>query len=306
MITRSTSQLRRTAVERLTESLCREPRSAGSDGTSSTTATATVAANTAITAVPARQPSALLSCAAAGTPMTEAAETPPKTTAVASGTRAWVTSRGAIPAARAQKPPTPIPTSTRAASTVSMLGANADARLLSATSASRKASTTRLSKSLAYTATSGALTAATRPGTDTISPATPVETPRSALIADRTPTGKSSDVTSAKTAIPMVQTPSQVRAPSGEASSPDVSTAILSVPDRWLRAPATDSTGSSDPALPVWTYTPSGDPSGENVAVQISAGRRFASPSPGPGMAPGIRPRSQRATHQATPYGASA
>ena len=48
MITRSTSQLRRTAVERLTESRCRQPARAGSAGTSSRTARATVAATTAI------------------------------------------------------------------------------------------------------------------------------------------------------------------------------------------------------------------------------------------------------------------
>ena len=78
---------------------------------------------------------------------------------------------------------------TRVASTVSMFGAAADARLLSATSATRTDSTIRLSRPRAYTATSGALTAATSPGTVTIRPATPVETSRSALTADRTPTG---------------------------------------------------------------------------------------------------------------------
>ena len=105
----STSQLRRTAAERLPESWSLQSDRAGSAGTRSRTARATTAATTAMVTEPARQPSALPRCAVAGTPRTEAAETPPKTTAVATGTRARGTSRGAIPAATGPEPAHPDP-----------------------------------------------------------------------------------------------------------------------------------------------------------------------------------------------------
>lgn len=179
----------------------------------SSPARATVAA-TAITPTPAnapRQPVHSAAVVAAGTPRTEAAETPPKITAVARPMSAVGTSRGARPPARAQKPPMAIPSRTRAPRTTAKCPAAAVARFAAATSAIRTTRTARRSAPAARRAISGAATAATRPGTVTIRPAVPADTLSSDATGVSRPTGSSSAVITVK--MPSVTAPTRAQLP---------------------------------------------------------------------------------------------
>lgn len=77
-----------------------------------------------------------------------------------------------------QKPPTLTPIRNRATSTTVKLVAKAEARLAAPIRPIRTTRTMRRSMRPVATVTTGAETAATRPGTVTISPAVPSETSR--------------------------------------------------------------------------------------------------------------------------------
>ncbi|CAM5631060.1 hypothetical protein SBADM41S_05017 [Streptomyces badius] len=129
-----------------------------------------------------------------GTPRTDAVSTPPKITAVARATCLAGTSRRAMPPAMDQKPPTLRPIRNRATRTTVKLVAKAEARLAAPISPIRTTRTTRRSMCPVATVTRGAETAATRPGTVTMSPAVPSEMSRAWPTGVSSPTGSSSEV----------------------------------------------------------------------------------------------------------------
>ncbi len=172
-------------------------RDGGSGGSSRTRAAIATRPRTPTAPKAARQPPSPSSSprsVPAGTPRTDAVGTPPKTSAVARPTCRSGTSRTAIPPASAQKPPTLIPTSRRAASSTAKSGARAAARLAAAIRAMSPHSTSRRSIRPAPTATSGAQHPATSPGTVTMSPAVPSDTPSASPTGVSRPTGSSSEV----------------------------------------------------------------------------------------------------------------
>ncbi len=169
--------------------------SAGSGGSSTASARR---ASTAAATKAARQPASSPTCAPAGIPSTEAMATPLKTSDVAVGTDVAGTSRTASPAAIAQTPPMPTPTSTRATTMTSKPGAQAAARLPTASTARRAQSTSLRSLRPNRAVSKGEETAATSPVTVSVDPASPSETRKEAPIGVSRPTGSISDVTTAK------------------------------------------------------------------------------------------------------------
>lgn len=131
---------------------------------------------------------------------------PLKITEVARPTDSAATSRTASPAAVAQTPPTQIPTSTRAPSRTPMCGASAEATLAAASRTRSTQSTVRRSARRTATGSSGAQSAATRPGRVTARPVVPSEVSRPAPSGVRRPTGSISVVTTEKVAAATART----------------------------------------------------------------------------------------------------
>ena len=93
------------------------------------------------------------------------------------------------------------------------------------TSALRPTSTARRSSRAEHKASTGAVTAAATAGTTTISPPVPIETPRCPLMSASSPTGITSENTSANdpsamatTAGHALRSPARARAPMRQAS----------------------------------------------------------------------------------------
>ncbi len=131
----------------------------------------------------------------------------------------------AAPAPNTQNPPTPIPSTARAASITPMPGARPPITSETRTSALRPASTARRSSPAEHRVSSGAATAAATAGTTTISPPVPTETCRCPLMSASSPTGISSENTSANVPSAMATTagqasrsPARARAPMRQAS----------------------------------------------------------------------------------------
>ena len=131
----------------------------------------------------------------------------------------------AAPAPNTQNPPTHIPSTARAASITPMPGARPAITSETTTSALRPASTLRRSSRAEHRVSSGAATAAATAGTTTISPPVPIETRRCPLMSASSPTGISSENTSANdpsametTAGQALRSPARARAPIRQAS----------------------------------------------------------------------------------------
>ena len=126
----------------------------------------------------------------------------------------------AAPAPNTQNPPTQIPSTARAASITPMPGARPAITSETKTSALRPTSTARRSSRAEHRVSSGAATAAVTAGTTTISPPVPTETRRCPLMSASSPTGISSENTSANVPSAMATTagqgsrsPARARAP---------------------------------------------------------------------------------------------
>ncbi len=146
---------------------------------------------------------------AAGTPSTEATDTPDRMIDVARPTDRSGTSRVPSPAAKAQNPPMLTPVSTLAASMTRWFWASAPARSATASTAISPSRIVLRSIARAASASTGAATAATRPVSDIVSPAVPVDTPRSEAIEVSRPTGSISLLTMVKVPIATEVTASQ-------------------------------------------------------------------------------------------------
>jgi hypothetical protein len=110
-----------------------------------------------------------------------------------------------------QNPPMTRPTMIRATSTTQKAGAHALRKLASASTASQAPSIDRLSNRAVATVATGAVTAATRPGTVIIRPDVPADTANSAAIGSNSPIGRISAVTITKIPAVMVDTASHGR-----------------------------------------------------------------------------------------------
>lgn len=181
----------------------------GSGGKAGAANSSTAALSAAMAPNALRQPARLPINAPSGTPSTDATATPPKITAVAMPMAAGGTSRPARPPATAQMPPMQTPTSTRAARNHAMSGAKALPRLAAASSNSRPHRMRRRSTPRAPITTSGAHSAASRPGTTISQPTRPVDASRLAAIGSSKPTGSISVVTTQNVAMPAASTPAQ-------------------------------------------------------------------------------------------------
>jgi hypothetical protein len=103
---------------------------------------------------------------------------PALTTAIAVPRACSLTRVIAAPAPNTQNPPTPIPSTARAASIIPMSGARPAITSETTTSALRPTSTLRRSSRAEHRVSAGAATAAVTAGTTTISPPVPTETPQ--------------------------------------------------------------------------------------------------------------------------------
>lgn len=181
----------------------------GSGGNASAANSSAAALSAAIAPKALRQPARLPINAPSGTPSTDATATPPKMTAVAMPTDPAGTSRPARPPATAQMPPMQRPTRTRAARNPARPGASALPRLARASNSSRPHRIRRRSMPRAPTTTSGAHSAASRPGATISQPTRPTDTSRLAAIGTSSPTGSISVVTTQNVAMPAASTPAQ-------------------------------------------------------------------------------------------------
>ena len=146
---------------------------------------------------------------AAGRLATVAMKIPELTTATAAPRACSLTRLIAAPAPNTQKPPTHTPSTARAASITPMPGARPPITSEITTSALRPTSSLRRSSRAEQRASSGAATAAVTAGTTTISPAVPTETRRCPLMSASSPTGITSENTSANDPSAMETTAGQ-------------------------------------------------------------------------------------------------
>jgi hypothetical protein len=196
-----------------------------SRGTAVSWAATAITAKTAATANAARHVVSVPISDAAGKLATVAMKIPELTTAIAVPRACSLTRLIAAPAPNTQNPPTPIPSTARAASITPMPGARPAITSETRTSALRPTSTLRRSSRAEHSVSSGAATAAVTAGTTTISPPVPTETRRCPLMSPSSPTGTTSENTSANdpsaietTAAQALRSPTRARAPMRQAS----------------------------------------------------------------------------------------
>jgi hypothetical protein len=120
--------------------------------------------------------------------------------------------------ASVQKPPSAAPSNARPTSIKPKFGANAEIRFDASSKAVSNRNTSRRSIRPATSIKPGAEIAAITPGTVTIKPAVPADTPRSAAMRGNRPTGKNSVVTNAKAPIATATTASHERSDDDGAS----------------------------------------------------------------------------------------
>src|SRR5882757_9878996 len=137
--------------------------------------------------------------------------TPEVISAVAFATARGPTRRGATLTPTLQNPPEPIPTSSRAANIIGKFGAKAAPRFATNNTPVSIHNSRRRSTRAAASVINGAANAATSPGTVTIRPPVPSDTPKAAEMLGRRPIGRNSEMTSvrqpAATAITADQDP---------------------------------------------------------------------------------------------------
>ncbi|ARX81201.1 hypothetical protein SMD44_00599 [Streptomyces alboflavus] len=175
-----------------------------------------------------RHPAASPRKVPSGTPSTDPRGTAEKITAVALPTDSGGTSRPASPAPIDQNPPMVTPTRTRETRTSQYAGATATTKFASASSAMKAHSMTRRSTRAVAVVTSGADSAARKPGIVIVSPAVPSVTSKLRPISGSRPIGRISTVTMAKSPAVTEQTASQLI--SGErGSAPERSAVVVRV-----------------------------------------------------------------------------
>ncbi len=196
-----------------------------SRGTAASWAATAITAKAAATANAARHVVRVPISDAAGKLATVARKIPELTTAIAVPRDRSLTRVIAAPAPNTQKPPTHTPSMARAASITPMPGARPAITSETTTSALRPTRTARRSSRAEQRVSSGAATAAATAGTTTISPPVPIDTCRCPLMSASSPTGISSENTSANDPSAMAATaghasrsPARARAPTRQAS----------------------------------------------------------------------------------------